>query len=91
MREGLGSGATVRAAALLPIRFFFGITFLYAGLDKLLDPGFLNPANAASIQAQMLAFSRASPIGGLVASASQRRSRSVSSSRSPRSQSGSAH
>jgi Rieske Fe-S protein len=31
---------TVLAAALLPLRLFFGLTFLYAGLDKLLDPTF---------------------------------------------------
>ena len=31
-------------AALLPLRFFFGVTFLYAGLDKLLDPGFFDAA-----------------------------------------------
>ena len=67
MRGEIGSGTTVRAAALLPIRFFFGVTFLYAGLDKLLDPGFFDPAAAGSIQAQMIAFSRGSPIGGLVA------------------------
>ncbi len=67
MGEETRSGRTVRADALLPIRFFFGITFLYAGLDKLLDPGFFDPAAAGSIQAQMIAFSRGSPIGGLVA------------------------
>lgn len=67
MGDGIGSGTTLRAAALLPIRVFFGITFLYAGLDKLLDPGFFDPASPGSIQAQMLAFSRGSPIGGLVA------------------------
>jgi thiosulfate dehydrogenase [quinone] large subunit len=59
--------ATVPAAALLPIRFFFGVTFLYAGLDKLVDPRFFDPASPGSIQAQMLAFERGSPLGALVA------------------------
>jgi thiosulfate dehydrogenase [quinone] large subunit len=45
---------------------FLGATFVIAGLDKLLDPRFFDPASAASIQAQMDAFARTSPIGGLV-------------------------
>jgi thiosulfate dehydrogenase [quinone] large subunit len=56
----------VPAAALLPIRFFFGVTFLYAGFDKLLDPTFFDPASPASIQAQMAGFARFSPIAELV-------------------------
>ena len=66
LRDGLRR-ATVPAAALLPLRFFFGITFLYAGLDKLVDPGFFDPAGPGSIQAQMIGFARGSPIGALVA------------------------
>jgi thiosulfate dehydrogenase (quinone) large subunit len=57
---------SVPAAALLPLRFFFGATFVYAGFDKLLDPRFLDAASPGSIQAQMLVFARVSPIGGLV-------------------------
>ncbi len=57
---------TVRAAALLPVRVFFGLTFLYAGFDKLLDPTFFDPSSPASIHGQMAAFVRDSPIGGLV-------------------------
>ena len=60
------AGARVPAAALLPLRLFLGITFLYAGLDKLLDPGFLDASGATSIQAQMAAFIRVSPIAELV-------------------------
>lgn len=59
----------VPAAALLPVRLFFGATFLYAGLDKLLDPTFFDPTSPASIHAQMAAFVRTSPIGGLVETA----------------------
>jgi thiosulfate dehydrogenase (quinone) large subunit len=60
------SGPSVRSAALLPIRFFLGGTFLYAGLDKLVDPAFFDPASPASIQEQLAAFTRLSPIGGIV-------------------------
>ena len=65
MREQLRS-ASVPARALLPIRFFLGGMFLYAGLDKLLDPSFFDPEAAASIQAQFAIFERFSPLGPLV-------------------------
>jgi thiosulfate dehydrogenase [quinone] large subunit len=58
--------ALVPAAALLPLRAFFGVTFVYAGLDKLLDRAFLDSASAASIYAQLANFARISPIGGLI-------------------------
>jgi thiosulfate dehydrogenase [quinone] large subunit len=56
----------VAAAALLPLRFFFGATFVYAGLDKLLSPTFFDPASSRSIGAQLEAFARVSPLGGLI-------------------------
>jgi thiosulfate dehydrogenase [quinone] large subunit len=54
------------ATALLPIRIFFGATFLWAGIDKLLDPAFLDPAAPTSLHAQLVAFSRVSPLSGLI-------------------------
>lgn len=57
---------SVPALAIVPLRFFFGATFLYAGFDKLLDPRFVDPASPGSIQSQMLVFVRVSPIGALV-------------------------
>jgi thiosulfate dehydrogenase [quinone] large subunit len=30
-------------AALFPLRLFLGLTFVYAGVQKLTDPGFLHP------------------------------------------------
>ena len=57
---------TAPAAALLPVRFFFGVTFLYAGIDKLLDPTFFDASSPTSIHAQLLGFARGSPIGDLV-------------------------
>lgn len=64
-RERLRS-ATIPAAALLPVRFLFGATFLYAGIDKLLDAGFFDPASPTSIHAQMAGFARGSPLGELI-------------------------
>jgi thiosulfate dehydrogenase [quinone] large subunit len=58
--------ATVTAVALLPIRFFFGATFLVAGLDKLLTASFLRTGDPASIGAQLALFARTSPVGELV-------------------------
>ncbi|MEA2631655.1 MAG: thiosulfate dehydrogenase (quinone) large subunit [Chloroflexota bacterium] len=65
LRDRLRS-ATSPAAALLPVRFFFGATFLYAGVDKLLDAGFFAATSPTSIQAQMAGFARTSPLGDLV-------------------------
>ncbi len=52
--------------ALLPLRAFLGFTFLFAGLQKLANPGFFDANNSASIQAQLVAASTHSPIGFLV-------------------------
>lgn len=60
---------SLQTLALVPIRFFFGATFLWAGLDKLLDPAFLDPTAATSLHAQLVAFARFSPLGGLIQAA----------------------
>ena len=65
LRERLPD-ATVPAWALLPLRVFLGVTFLYAGLDKLFDTTFFDPASPGSIQAQLVEFARVSPIAFLV-------------------------
>ena len=59
-------GASPAARALLSIRFFFGLTFLYAGLDKLVDPGFFSAASPSGIAAQLAAFARVSPLSPLI-------------------------
>ena len=51
---------------MLPVRLFLGITFIYAGLDKIVDPAFLRNSGAGSIAAQLEVFARVSPVGGLV-------------------------
>jgi thiosulfate dehydrogenase (quinone) large subunit len=48
--------------AVLPLRLFLGITFVYAGLQKISDPGFLRPGAPTYIGAQLLSFSHGSPI-----------------------------
>ncbi|HYK95225.1 MAG TPA: Rieske 2Fe-2S domain-containing protein [Candidatus Dormibacteraeota bacterium] len=57
---------SLQTIALLPVRIFFGATFLWAGLDKLLDPAFLDPTASTSLHAQLVAFARFSPLGGLI-------------------------
>jgi len=52
--------------ALLPLRAFLGVTFGYAGLQKLANPGFFQASNPGSIQAQLAGSARSSPISGLV-------------------------
>ena len=52
--------------ALLPLRFFVGGTFLYAGIDKILDPAFLRVAGPGSIGEQLLTYSRISPLAPVV-------------------------
>jgi len=50
----------------MPLRLFLGATFVYAGLQKLADPKFFRAAASASIQAQLKAAARTSPIGSLL-------------------------
>ena len=51
---------------LLPARLFLGGTFACAGLQKLADPAFLDPAAPTSIGHQLAAFEQTSPIGALL-------------------------
>jgi thiosulfate dehydrogenase [quinone] large subunit len=51
---------------LLPLRVFLGVTFTYAGLQKLSDPGYLDPNNPTSAVHQMLRLQASSPIGPLL-------------------------
>ena len=52
--------------ATLPLRFFLGVTFLYAGLQKIADPGFLEPGSTTYIGAQLQGFAAQSPVGFLI-------------------------
>jgi thiosulfate dehydrogenase (quinone) large subunit len=53
-------------AALLPLRLFLGGTFVYAGIQKLSDPGFLHPAAPTYIGTQLHAFAHGTPGGALL-------------------------
>jgi len=46
----------------VPLRLFLGVTFLYAGIQKLTDPQYLNPGARGYIGHQMAAFAAASPL-----------------------------
>jgi thiosulfate dehydrogenase (quinone) large subunit len=52
--------------ALLPLRAFLGFTFCFAGLQKLANPRFFDAADLASIQSQLAAAARRSPIHALI-------------------------
>ena len=56
------------AYATLPLRCFLGVTFVYAGLQKISDPGFLSPGASTYIGTQLQAFSVHSPIAFLIES-----------------------
>jgi thiosulfate dehydrogenase (quinone) large subunit len=51
------------ASALLPLRVFLGVTFVYAGVHKLSDPGFLTSGAPTYIGTQLEAFSDGTPAG----------------------------
>jgi thiosulfate dehydrogenase [quinone] large subunit len=53
-------------AALLPLRLFLGITFVYAGVQKLTDPGFLHAGAPTYIGAQLHGFATGTPGGFLL-------------------------
>jgi thiosulfate dehydrogenase [quinone] large subunit len=47
---------------LLPLRLFLGLTFTFAGLQKLADPHFFEASRPTSIQGQIALFKETSPI-----------------------------
>ncbi|GAA3771291.1 DoxX family protein [Streptomyces phyllanthi] len=57
---------TATRYALLPLRVFLGVTFIYAGLDKLTDSAFMSEAGAGSIGDMMRAVRDSSAIPALV-------------------------
>ena len=51
---------------LLPLRLFLGVTFVFAGLQKLANPDFFKASSPISIHSQLIGASRTSPIGSLL-------------------------
>src|SRR5205807_2574210 len=51
---------------LLPFRGFLGVTFVYASLQKLANPTYLDSHNPASVVGQMRSLQHTSPIGPLL-------------------------
>jgi thiosulfate dehydrogenase [quinone] large subunit len=49
----------------LPLRLFLGVTFVYAGIQKLSDPGFLHPGAPTYIGTQLHGFANGTP-GGFI-------------------------
>ncbi|MFB6990191.1 DoxX family protein [Streptomyces sp. NPDC056178] len=64
--EQRGLGELAREHALLPLRIFLGVTFIYAGLDKLTDSSFFRASGAGSIGETMHAVRDSSAIPALV-------------------------
>lgn len=64
MRKGSKSFVSP-AMALLPLRLFLGVTFVYAGIQKLSDPGFLHAGAPTYIGAQLEGFANGTP-GGFI-------------------------
>jgi thiosulfate dehydrogenase [quinone] large subunit len=59
-------GTVTTGWALMPLRLFLGVTFLYAGLQKLANPEFLKDSSPISIHAQLVGAARSSPIHALI-------------------------
>ena len=53
-------------AALLPLRLFLGVTFVYAGVHKLTDAGFLHAGSSTFVGDQLEAFASGTPGGPLL-------------------------
>jgi len=65
-RKWAGWARSVPGGHLVVLRAFLGVTFCYAGLDKLATRGFFQASNPASIQAQLNASALSTPVGHLL-------------------------
>jgi thiosulfate dehydrogenase (quinone) large subunit len=59
-------GWKTQPLSLTVLRGFLGVTFLYAGIQKLADPAFFASGSPTYIGSQLQGFSRGSPIGPLL-------------------------
>jgi thiosulfate dehydrogenase [quinone] large subunit len=51
---------------ILPLRMFLAVTFIYASLQKLANPNYLDASNPSSVVGQMRSLESSSPIGPLL-------------------------
>ena len=65
MKSRIRAGMTP-AWVLAPLRLFFGITFIYAGIQKLTDPQFFKKSAPGYIGKQILAFAHGTPLHGFL-------------------------
>ncbi len=61
-----GDGHVATGWALMPLRLFLGVTFLFAGLQKLANPDFFHDSSPVSIHTQLAGAARTSPIHALL-------------------------
>ncbi|MET8585037.1 DoxX family membrane protein [Streptomyces collinus] len=66
LNRGDGLRDTATRYALLPLRVFLGVTFVYAGLNKLTDSVFLKAGGAGSIGDTMRSARAASAVPALI-------------------------
>ncbi len=64
--ETVVDGWRAQPVSLRVLRAFLGVTFLYAGIQKLSDPGYLHAGSSTFIGTQLQGFARGSPIGGML-------------------------
>lgn len=61
-REAVSQVFVIPGYAVLPLRWFLGITFVYGGIQKITDPGFFTAGSPTYIGTQIVNFGRNSPI-----------------------------
>ena len=64
--KGITKSWTHQSWSVRLLRLWLGITFTYAGIDKALDGGFLNPEATTYIGKQLAGFAQQSPISPLL-------------------------
>jgi thiosulfate dehydrogenase [quinone] large subunit len=70
-REAVSQVFVIPGFAILPMRWFLGITFIYAGIQKITDPGFFTTGSPTYIGTQIVNFGRNSPIHFLMTAFAQ--------------------
>jgi thiosulfate dehydrogenase (quinone) large subunit len=64
--SGVADSWKAQSVSIRILRAFLGVTFLYAGIQKLADPNFLHAGSLDYIGAQLKDFAHGSPVAGLM-------------------------